>query len=930
MRIAGAALLALAACQPMVDIEWTAPLGTQSFIVALDDPQCNGRSVCGAARAYAGAELRAPFSLPNGDYQIYLLAYPTGLDALGLIEGPLPSCRNVTGSPMCQPGDPLPIPDNIFASQIAGQEATAFQPVPMASEAIVDILLPRLPPEECANRGRCFLDETRSCEMCGEPPAVLAPQPPSSPASFAPVVFECPAEWTSDGQVCVPPEADPLPAGCGSGYSPVFGSARCEPLGDTCPVGQDRFSPLTPPDAVYVDAGAAMGGDGTLGAPFRTIQEALVVAPEGSTISLARGVYTGCTQAVDQALLGACAGETRIDASACPVELRGRSALRNVSVDGLLTITAGADVQLRGVEVNGTADCIRADDAVVEMQSSAVRGCGDVGLRVTGGRLLLDRFYAEGVVRGIKAIDVDVAASRIVASGGEIGVEVIDGSRGTMERILAERTGEAGLSFDGAYGLIVEDVRVRDTDASNGKGARAIRLGATRENSLLTMREVVIERSAQAGIAIEVAGTSSATLVLADVYIADVRSTQSNVTNYGFFARGDMNTSVQRMSISGAEHYAASVNDRASVSFDQLVVREGAVRSQRALDVRRAEVSLKNADFSGLQYHGLTVGTEALGVDTGGHVSLENVHLRAIGRDVGPQSEVGPSAIFVASDASIDASRVRIEDIDGTGLIFGTGVFNPGPVPSQLQDIFVADVRAIGIPFSRFDGVALYSTSQVFGARLNLEIAEQAIVVDSGVTQLSSLTSNLIGRVETKPAIRVESSSFVLTDSFVWSADVAYVAQDSTTNFTSVEMRSPVTARDSAAIAIVGGDFYARQLRLDGMQSHGEGLVLCRAKSSAISELKVTRFTQGAAVGIYSSQVAGLDRFDIDSSFVGLHVSEACLATIGDPVELIARDGIVRAQDTGMRVESRTWDASHAMTRVQFQAMTPVVVDRDP
>lgn len=47
------------------------------------------------------------------------------------------------------------------------------------------------------------------------------------------------------------------------------------------------------PTTVYVDAGAAPGGDGSLGAPFRTIQQGVDAALESDTVRILDGIYTG-------------------------------------------------------------------------------------------------------------------------------------------------------------------------------------------------------------------------------------------------------------------------------------------------------------------------------------------------------------------------------------------------------------------------------------------------------------------------------------------------------------------------------------------------------------------------------------------------------------------------------------------------------------
>src|SRR5688572_19466561 len=124
---------------------------------------------------------------------------------------------------------------------------------------------------------------------------VTPPAPPEAvqPPSLTP----CPAGWrevapeTPDGVATCDPWPETGAADCVVGQAHFPGEPGCASVGAPCPAG-DWPEGLPAGGAVrYVQAGATPGGDGTLGAPYATIGEALVAPPSGLIVAIAKGEY---------------------------------------------------------------------------------------------------------------------------------------------------------------------------------------------------------------------------------------------------------------------------------------------------------------------------------------------------------------------------------------------------------------------------------------------------------------------------------------------------------------------------------------------------------------------------------------------------------------------------------------------------------------
>ena len=170
-----------------------------------------------------------------------------------------------------------------------------------------------------------FVAEDGHCD----PRAELCPAGtiPDFDDGCAPVgVAGCASAFVGEDGQCRPRAED-----CPPGHFPAP-TVGCVPIDGPAGCGEPPWGSAEPaPGDLYVDAGARAGGDGSQGAPFSAVAEALAAVASGGRVVLAAGVY-------DEVL-----------APGAPVELVGRCASL-VSVGGL-EVAGGIAVSARGLTI---------------------------------------------------------------------------------------------------------------------------------------------------------------------------------------------------------------------------------------------------------------------------------------------------------------------------------------------------------------------------------------------------------------------------------------------------------------------------------------------------------------------------------------------------------------------------------------------------
>jgi hypothetical protein len=234
----------------------------------------------------------------------------------------------------------------------------------------------------------------------------------------------CPSGWnqtTSNDadqlEYCEPwplsgkPACDPVSA--------IFpGDAACSPIGDPCPAGDYATGLPAASPILYVMAGAAAGGSGSMAAPFGTLQEAMAHATPGTILALGRGRFAESIALGDGVTLwGACVGASTVAGSIALAPGAHQGALKDLTVtqspsDAVIDDQPGSTLSLDGVLIDRAGALgIHAVSATISGHDVLVRGSTRYGVVAeSGGTISLAR--------------ADIASSRddqvLAASGGEV------------------------------------------------------------------------------------------------------------------------------------------------------------------------------------------------------------------------------------------------------------------------------------------------------------------------------------------------------------------------------------------------------------------------------------------------------------------------------------------------------------------------------
>jgi hypothetical protein len=178
------------------------------------------------------------------------------------------------------------------------------------------------------------------------------------------------------------------------GTYPIVGFSECQPLGDPCPEGPFPAIPAEVTGARWYVLAGATGGDGSEGAPYGTISEAVAAARNGDVVVIGARTYEESVSLDrDVTLWGACVKETTISApgptrdpdtdgaAAVRVEEGVVATVRNVRLSGEQNgLVAYGEATLRGVWVHDTAlEGIVVSDGRVVLDHSLVTSTGRYG-----------------------------------------------------------------------------------------------------------------------------------------------------------------------------------------------------------------------------------------------------------------------------------------------------------------------------------------------------------------------------------------------------------------------------------------------------------------------------------------------------------------------------------------------------------------------
>lgn len=460
---------------------------------------------------------------------------------------------------------------------------------------------------------------------------------------------------------------------------------------------------------LFVRAGGAAAGAGTMDAPFGTIAEALAAAAPGAIVALGKGTFDEAVQLTTEVTLwGSCVEESIVRASVgFPSGVlritSGSATVRDLQVTGErpgISVSGDGAVDLQDVLVASPTFLgisVDAPGASVTGQSVVVRdvlgppGTLGRGLSVTaGGSMTFTRVAVE------RARDVavfvsdagstlaleDAAIQDSVGDGIEgLGLEVFDGSASVLRSDLGGNR-DSGAFVLGLTGrLVLEDVVVHDTRSNEramlyGRGVDAA------DGASLEARRVAILRNREAGLSVSFGSTAT----LEDVVVQETQPTEAD----GTLGRGVVieasTTDGQRLWIDGSHDLGLAVaGTSTAVTLQDVLVRgtqstasdgtfgnglyafDGAiVELERALfeDNHESGVGAAGADVSltDVEVRG-TLGRESDGA-SGRGLNLQSGSHAVVARGVFAANR--ESALFLSDEGTeLVASDVRVEDTDG-------------------------------------------------------------------------------------------------------------------------------------------------------------------------------------------------------------------------------------------------------------------------
>jgi len=485
-------------------------------------------------------------------------------------------------------------------------------------------------------------------------PMEIIPDPPA-PAALPDL--GCPDGWTTldvaGTTVCEPWSLEDGP-GCTADEFRFPGDAACAPLGPDCPAdGVPTDLPAGP--VLHVRAGSAMG-DGTLGAPLSTINDALAIAAAGDVIAVHTGTYPEAldlTMSGGISVVGACAAQTILDAP------MGASNTAGVLMTG--------DTLFERMTVLGERPGVRAEGPGVATIRHVIIEARQWGIVMTG----MGSLVAESIV------------VRNIAPGGEFGYGLFLNEASTLElrRGYFEDLQGFGLALSGdGSSALVEDTAIRNvTETEDGMLGNGI---AMQTSIPVTLRRVVIEHAWASGVFVQ----QGAEATMEDVLIRDVLGTDGE-TGFGVAVNSRATIDLSRVRIE-----RATTGGVTGVGFGSVL---------RARDLVIHEIRSRTSD--GTAGAGLFFDTGLVGeVDRmlvhrarGAGVALVGVDIDAVFRDTTYDEILAEEAgrvvgtgidLHLAARATFE--RVHVRSSNGAGLISSD--------PDTL--LTATDVRVDGMP----------------------------------------------------------------------------------------------------------------------------------------------------------------------------------------------------------------------------------------
>ncbi len=560
------------------------------------------------------------------------------------------------------------------------------------------------------------------------PPAIPWFDEGTSPVTLTP----CPEGWRTvddlDPAECRPyPESGP--ATCDEGEAHFPGEAGCRPIGEACPSGDYSAALPTTGTIVYVRAGAASGGDGSMASPYAALSE--VPWPslgDGTTVALARGTYEGTLPLkAGVRVMGACVAETIVTGISAPVR-------------SVISVTSsGAEAVVSNLTVRGAAQ----QGAYVDSGRS---------LRLDG--VLFDELYLVGVAAtgaGTSVTVMDFVVKDTIAGMAEalgVGLSIAGGAHLDAARIVISGSAETGIFADDAGTVVtLSDAAIVDaTGLPNGTRGRAVNV---RFGGHFEARRTWMANNLDIAM---IVGVDGAEAVLEDVVIEGVReNARDGTSGRGLAAQDGAKVTATRVVVAEHDELGVFMSDPGTeVTLRHVVVRDGrgrddgvygrgiAMTDGPALDAENLAV-LRNLE------------TGVMVANNGARATLRDTLIADTGVEIASSSS--GRGLIAQNGGILDVARVVVIRNHELGFfVAGDGA------EATLEDVVIADTYAR--PDGRGGlGLITQALGHTTGARVQIRGArEHGVLAIGGAVELDDVSIHDVQEAECSASTCAELS----------------------------------------------------------------------------------------------------------------------------------------------------------------------------
>lgn len=564
------------------------------------------------------------------------------------------------------------------------------------------------------------------------------------------------AEPTLPANPIAPVLNDPLPMGgtaCPLDQAHFAGTAGCALVGEAC--GADDWATQLPNTSpiLYVKAGAALGGAGTRGAPFGSVDQALAAARSGDIVALSKGDFTTRTRVGPGVTVwGACVAQTSVRAASdSPLVAVFESTspgvvVRNLRVTGprvgLAAGLSSASVLLenvvleravgQGLSAQRGAKIALASVVVRDTQPSADGTFGaavgaDSGGQISGQRIVIDGAFRFGVFALEAATSIalqDLVVTRVRGQVSDRGFGYgfrVEAATLRLERAVIEDVQGNGV-FCG-LGATCDLIDTSVTGVIPSGADPTICAGVRIASARLRANRLVVQDTPGWGVLV---GGTEADVALTDTLVQRIPALEGGAT--GLATLEGAKVVGTRLAIQDIDGPGVSVAGMSAFDATDLTVSKAYRSGQPSFGMSVIESSsavLERAKFDQTNGPGVIVG------GTGVRFSAKDLQ---VSNQVNEAVDQGGGVVALAG-ASVAMTRTRISGVSSTGLYaaqMDTFV--------TAEDLTIEEMRLSGSRPGAF-GVFVGDNATLLGSRVRVASAQLiGVFVAGGVVTLDAVT----------------------------------------------------------------------------------------------------------------------------------------------------------------------------------------------